>query len=149
MDIESPASQNTPIVGFNDSAEHGTKRTKLVILGCIVLVVLIAAVVIALRILKTNEAATTISKVTASTNIAPTGLNPTTLQVKKGQPVTITNQDVRPHRLTADQDSLPGFDTVDMLNQGDSYTYIFETSGTFHYYDPADPKVYVGTVTVE
>lgn len=85
----------------------------------------------------------------ASMTMNADGLVPATVTIEKGQEVTITNADTAAHRLTADQSQLPNFDSVDMLNQGDSYTYTFEQSGTYHYYDPSNPTVFIGTVTVK
>jgi len=145
------SSHNSPVVGFNESMSRlaRRKRTLMVLFLAAAILVVVVGVIIGLRMLKGGDAATAISASVASANIAPAGVSPATVHVKPGQPITWVNQDVRPHRLTADQSMIPGFDTVDVLNQGDSYTYIFETKGTFHYYDPADPKAYVGTVIVE
>jgi plastocyanin len=74
---------------------------------------------------------------------------PKSVTVKKGQEVTWTNTDGTPHHLTADQTILSGFDTSEPLDQGDTYTYIFDKAGTYHYYDAADPAHLTGTVTVQ
>jgi plastocyanin len=74
---------------------------------------------------------------------------PAAVTIRKGQSVTWENQDDQPHRLTADQSLLPGFDSADVLAKGDTYTYTFESTGTFHYYDPLNPTTYNGTVVVE
>lgn len=99
---------------------------------------------------KNNQSVATAAKQTEgpTVNLAMDGISPATIKVKVGQEVTWINQDTRQHRLTADQSSLAGFDSVDALGKGDSYTFTFDAKGTFHYYDPADPKAYNGTVIV-
>ncbi|HSX31835.1 MAG TPA: cupredoxin domain-containing protein [Candidatus Saccharimonadales bacterium] len=100
---------------------------------------------------KNNEQAATAAKQTEGPAVSLTmrGITPATIKVKAGQEVTWINQDTREHRLTADQSSLAGYDSVDALAKGDSYTFTFDNKGTFHYYDPADPKGYNGTVVVD
>jgi len=85
----------------------------------------------------------------AQISIGATGFVPQTLKVKKGQVVNWTNSDTVAHRLMADPDKLESFETTDSLNKGDSYTYIFDKEGTFHYYDPDLPGTLIGTVVVE
>ncbi|HSW66228.1 MAG TPA: cupredoxin domain-containing protein [Bacillota bacterium] len=99
---------------------------------------------------KNNEQAATAAKQTEgpAVNLTMEGITPATIKIKAGQEVTWINQDTREHRLTADQSSLSGYDSVDALAKGDSYTFTFDSKGTFHYYDPADPKGYNGTVVV-
>lgn len=90
-----------------------------------------------------------LSQDAAQVNISANGFMPQTLKVRKGQVVNWTNTDAAPHRLQADPDKLESFETADMLNEGDTYTYIFDKEGTFNYYDPDNPTVLVGTVVVE
>jgi len=85
----------------------------------------------------------------ANVSISGTGLTPVAIKVKLNQQVTFTNTDTTPHQITADHDLLPGFDSSDVLNKGDTYTYTFDKKGMFHYYDPAAPKMLTGTVIVE
>jgi plastocyanin len=82
-------------------------------------------------------------------DLTANGPSPATVTINKGQAITWENKDNHSHRLTADQAVLPGLDSTDALAQGDSYTYTFEDTGTFHYYDPFDPTSFNGTVTVE
>lgn len=82
-------------------------------------------------------------------SIGASGFSPATIKVKVNQEITWTNEDVSQHQLLADETELPGFDSIEPLINGDSYTYIFETTGTFHYYDPHDTTFFKGTVVVE
>jgi plastocyanin len=82
-------------------------------------------------------------------NISAQGYTPQTITIKQGQQVTFTNSDSNPRQLTADASALPGFSTVEPLDQGDTYTYIFDKKGTFRYYDASDPTTFVGTLIVK
>lgn len=86
---------------------------------------------------------------TASIEMTAEGLTPDTITIKAGQSVAITNQDEVAHKLTADQEILEGFVTPEPLEKGSSFSYTFESSGTFRFYDPEAPQKYVGTVIVE
>ena len=100
-------------------------------------------------VIRSSLCAISISSTVAEVSVETNGFVPATVKVKKGQEITWTNNEAMPHHLTADQTALPSFDTAESLEQGDSYTYIFDTPGTYHYYDSADPQHYVGTITVE
>lgn len=120
----------------------------LLLIGIPVLIGAIAAITLLIQKLATEQ------PVTLSTNvvyvdITATGYTPSTIKVKRGQLITWKNTETLPHRLIADPDVLPAFETMELLNKGDSYTYIFDKKGSFRYYDPDSPKVYVGTVVVE
>jgi plastocyanin len=151
--MEHSDGNNVVMGSFNTSMKGPSNRKAWLILGGIALVV---ALVIGLIIATMNkgdepetDSSVPISENVASVNLEITGVTPTTIKVKKGQQATFTNRDTRAHKLTADQTVLPGFDSSQELATGDSYTYIFETSGTYKYYDPADPKGFNGTVVVE
>lgn len=89
----------------------------------------------------------------AVVTITDQGFSPSTIKVKKGTQVTFTNLDTKLHRVASDpyptHSTLPGFDSVEPLNVNDSYSYIFEKSGTFTYQDYLNPYKIKGTVIVE
>lgn len=132
----------------NERALHGVTRRRLIalIVAVVLLLVIVSGGVWLLVSRRHNVA---ISSKVANVMMNADGLVPATLTIEKGQEITITNADSTAHRLTADQSLLPSFDSIDLLNQGDSYTYTFERSGTYHYYDPSNPTVFIGTVTVK
>jgi plastocyanin len=151
-DMQSYEPGQTPFVsGGGKSKATFKKKPALIIAAAIVLLIIVMVSVMALK--KDNAAPAgaqvDISSSVANVSIDATGYLPKTIKVKKGQEITWTNKHDAVHRLTADQTVLPGFDTAELLEPGDSYTYIFDKAGTYHYYDPSDPKAYVGTVTVE
>ncbi|HKU18833.1 MAG TPA: cupredoxin domain-containing protein [Candidatus Saccharimonadales bacterium] len=146
-------SSNEPFVsGGTGSYGKGSRGKKLWVIAVTLVVIVAAGVTGAVLLLggKTaNQPAVAISSNVAAVTIEKSGFMPKTIKVKQGQEITWTNNDSLPHHLTADQSMLPNFDTAEPLQTGDTYTYIFDTPGTYHYYDAADPNTFVGTITVE
>lgn len=71
---------------------------------------------------------------------------PAKIQVKKGTAVTWTNQDSTRHDVKPDRES-GNFKPSELLGKGESYTYTFNTAGTYTYY--CSPHPYMkGTVEV-
>jgi len=71
--------------------------------------------------------------------------NPASLTVKKSTSVTWTNQDSSNHTVTeTDGQTGPGSGS---LGQGQTYSFTFNTAGTFHYKCSIHPSM-TGTVTV-
>lgn len=128
------------------------KRLLLLAAGALVVVVLVVGAVMLFRHSSTDNGsgkAVALSENVAEVAIGTNGYAPATVKVKVGQQVTWTNQTANPVQLSADPSALPGFDTVEPLDQGDSYTYIFDKAGTYRYYDATDPTKFVGVITVE
>jgi amicyanin len=65
------------------------------------------------------------------------------IQVRAGTTVTWTNQDNVPHSVTFKN----GMKDSGLLNQGQSFSYTFNTPGTYQYYCSVHPYM-VATVTV-
>lgn len=68
---------------------------------------------------------------------------PANLQVKVGTTITWTNQDNAPHSVTFKN----GMKDSGLLSQGQSFSYTFNTPGTYQYYCTVHPYM-VATVTV-
>jgi amicyanin len=68
---------------------------------------------------------------------------PTNIQVKVGTTVTWTNQDNAPHSVTFKN----GMKDSGLLSQGQSFSYTFNTPGTYQYYCTVHPYM-VATVTI-
>jgi plastocyanin len=110
---------------------------------------------------KTNNSKTDTSamdmpqKQTSDSTATPTATNtvtidnfafsPTSITVKKGTTVTWTNKDSATHTIT-ETDSQDGPKSED-LTTGQSYSFTFNTSGTFHY-DCSIHTSMTGMVTV-
>ena len=65
------------------------------------------------------------------------------IQVRTGTTVTWTNQDSAPHSVTFKN----GMKDSGLLYQGQSFSYTFNTPGTYQYYCTVHPNM-VATVTV-
>lgn len=107
------------------------------------LIIVAALLVIILRPTDSNDQPT---EVAGTVSIKNDNFTPATIAVKKGQAITWTNQDSKAHSLKSD--ALPGLSTSQPMRSGESYTYNFEASGTYQYYDPANTDL-KGTVIVE
>jgi plastocyanin len=68
---------------------------------------------------------------TNSVSIADFAFSPANITVKKGTAVTWTNNDSAQHTVTGDADGGPHSQP---LSKGDSYTFTFNTAGTFSYH---------------
>lgn len=96
-----------------------------------------------------SQADAALEQDSAAVEITSESYNPGTITVKAGQEVTWTNADDEPRELAADAETLPDFGGGEALQRGDTYSYMFDQAGTYHYYDPVDPVKYSGTIIVE
>jgi plastocyanin len=100
-----------------------------------------------------NQSARQLSKYSAQVTITSSGFNPATLSVKPNTQVTWSNQDTSLHEVAADpypkNDSIAGFVSTDVLQIGDTYSFSFTHSGTYHYHDQLNPYKLLGTVVVQ
>ncbi len=97
---------------------------------------------------KSNQTGTTQKQSQASTSavtIQNFAFSPADITVKKGTKVTWTNQDSTAHTVTeTDGQNGPGSGT---LNQGQTYSFTFDSVGTFHYHCSIHTSM-TGMVTV-
>lgn len=72
------------------------------------------------------------------------------ITVSVGTEVTFTNLDSAPHTVTAGTDADPMKDVFDseLLEQGESFTFVFNEAGTFVYFCDRHPPM-EGSVSVE
>jgi len=88
----------------------------------------------------------------AQVTITGTGFIPSTISVKKGTQVIWTNTDSSPHQVASDpypsHSLLPEL-VSKTLNTKDSYSFVFEKSGTFSYYDETNPLKNKAVVVVK
>jgi plastocyanin len=83
----------------------------------------------------------------AAVTITSGGFSPSTIVVKKGGDIVWMNEDTKPHSITGDQEDL-GLKTPEPIEQGESYSFVFDETGTYTYHDPTDPT-FRATVVVE
>lgn len=78
------------------------------------------------------------SSATDGVEIEDMAFTPATITVKKGTKVTWTNNDSIAHTVTADSGN--GLDSQ-LLSQGDSYSFTFDTIGEFSYHCAPHPNM--------
>ncbi len=93
----------------------------------------------------TQPTETTQAVATDKVTIQNVAFSPANITVKKGTTVTWTNQDAVEHTVTED-DGQNG-PSASPLNQGQSYSFTFNQTGTFHYHCTIHSEM-TGTVTV-
>lgn len=117
-------------------------------------VVAVAIIVIGVAVYWNNRLGTehdqTNTLSAAQVSIGERGFQPTTIRVKKGQSITWTNSDTRPHTVTSDNTSnqSTAFDSAEPLSTRDTFTATFGTTGTFTYHDQNNPTTFKGTIEV-
>ena len=72
---------------------------------------------------------------------------PKNLTVKKGTKVTWTNQDVAKHNVAVDDGSPTGGPDGPLFGKGETFSFTFETVGTYNYHCSPHPYMH-GSVTV-
>ncbi len=93
----------------------------------------------------TTQASSAAAQSTNAVTISNYAFSPASVSVKKGTTVTWTNRDSVGHTVTeTDGQAGPNSGT---LNNDQSYSYTFNTAGTFHYHCSIHHEM-VGTVTV-
>lgn len=90
-----------------------------------------------------------VAAATANVVIENMAYNPTNIVVKKGGTVTWTNQDNMGHNVVSDNSSPAGGPpkTNDLISNGETYSFTFNTVGTFTYHCTPHPFMQ-GTVEV-
>jgi plastocyanin len=83
---------------------------------------------------------------TASVAIEDFAFTPTTITVKKGTKVTWTNNDSAPHDVTVTSGEGP---KSDRMETGDTYSYTFDTAGTFNYFCSIHPGMTAKVIVTE
>lgn len=84
-----------------------------------------------------------------SINIENYTFVPATLTVKKGTTITWTNKDQAKHNVVADDDSPQGGPNGPLIGQGETYSFTFDTVGTFKYHCQPHPYMKSEVVVTE
>ena len=93
-----------------------------------------------------SQQSSTKSELTDKVTIKDFAYVPATITVKKGTKVTWTNQDSTRHDVTPDSES-DNFKASELLSKGESYSFTFNTAGTYTYHCGPHPQM-KGTVIV-
>lgn len=124
------------------------KNNLLVLSGVIFSLVIMGAGCSAAPSTQNNSGATPVPNAASASSgqvaISNFTFQPGNITVKRGGKIVWTNRDSMAHTVTVDQAQGPASAP---LNQGDSYTYTFETAGTFNYHCNIHPSMR-GSVTV-
>lgn len=139
----------------NNSPTDSPPRTwpnKWLIVATILIVAGLAIVLF--RPVKNKPSSQPLPKYSASVSVAGSGFVPQILSVKPGTVVTWTNNDTGAgHQVAADpypkNNSIPGFDSTVVLQEGDSYSFTFYNAGTYHVHDQMDPLKSLETIVVK
>jgi plastocyanin len=138
------------------------KKSRINRLIVVLIVVLVAFTLFALfvrnnktRITATanTNSAKTVALSPAEINITDQGFVPATVTIKLNQGIIWTNNDTKSHQVASDpypsDNALSGFNAKQPINQGDSYTFVFNKTGTYTYHDELNPYKINGTVIVK
>lgn len=89
----------------------------------------------------------------AEVQIGENGFTPQTITMQKGGQLVWTNKGTAPHKiaggLAGSRDKSQTQLMSEELAPNDSYTFIFNESGTYHYDDALNPNKMQGTVIVK
>lgn len=93
-----------------------------------------------------TQASDQVQSGTVEMDIAGSAYQKSDITIKKGATVVWTNQDSIQHDVTPDEES-PAFEGSELLNNGQSYSFTFNTVGTYTYHCTPHPFM-TGKVTV-
>ena len=91
--------------------------------------------------------------VPAQVSITSAGFVPNTITIKVGQAVSWTSNDSSPHWVASDpyptDNNLKGFNAKEALQNGGSFSFVFDKAGSYTYHDNLNPYTMRGTVSVK
>jgi len=149
--VPSPNNPPNPL----DAPKPPKKSFGLIVFALIVVVLVIVVVAVSLSHKTTTK--TTSNTYSVSSNvevsITKTAFVPAAITVITGQVVVWTNNDTSPHQVASDpyptDNALLSLNSQTPLSQGQSYSYVFNKTGTYTYHDNLNPYTLKGTVIVK
>ena len=128
--------------------------------GIVGVIIVVIVILLGLYILNYSHKAqdispnsATVKLVPAAVSITSTGFVPATITVKKGQAVIWTDNDSAGHQIDSDpyptNSNLSSLNDPQALGLHDTYSYIFNQSGTYSYHDNLNPYTFKGVVIVK
>jgi plastocyanin len=118
------------------SAPKLSKRTTKILAVLLVVLVLIAGYIILRPPAKTTHKAVAPAAIApAIVNITASGFSPITISVRSGQAVVWTNTDSSPHAIASSGPHAAGFKTTQLIYPKASFSFIFNTRGSYTYQD--------------
>lgn len=129
------------------------KRFQVVLLICTIILALIAIGLSIYILLNPHGPETPNNESFSIVTITERGIAPPTVTVKRGDSIIWSNQDAVPHKLLITSlnppPELEGFGSDEAIAQGETYSFTFDTPGTFTYHDPTNPERIQGRIIVE
>ena len=130
-----------------------SSKTPRYLTGLITAVALIVIVVLVAHNKSSTPPLTKSSNPPAYVSITSSGYLPATISIKKGQAVVWTNTTNATHDVDSDpypsDNALAGFKSPSVLNDNQTYSFVFNETGTFSYHDDLNPGNYKGDVVVK
>lgn len=123
-------------------------KTKPWLVPLVIALLLVAIGVVAWMLYQSSNNKAAEETPTVIVTITDSGYEPATVKVKKGQDITWKNQTSKAKQIVSDEGKPAGFAATEALGQGDTYSFTFDQTGTFHYHDPENVGS-KGTVIVE
>ncbi|HSX52944.1 MAG TPA: cupredoxin domain-containing protein [Patescibacteria group bacterium] len=159
MDNQPKPTISTPPTSSKPTSPNAEKSKpvflKKILLVSVVLVItgiLVLMIFVVVDHYKHNKVTGFGSLVPIEASITPTGFTPTTISINKGQAVEWSNYDTKPHSIAANpypaDNSLAGFKSL-LLNQNQTYSFVFDKPGTYNYHDDLNPFTFKGTIIVK
>lgn len=154
LDTEVKTEDQASPSSTSSSRQLSNKQKKLtVVIAIVVLLLIIGA---SYRVGQNNSIANVTKNIVlpaAQVSITSTGFSPATITIKPGQAVVWTNTDTMSHEVASDpypvDNELSTFNDRQPLLQNDTYSYIFDLTGTYTYHDTLNPYSLKGTVIVK
>ncbi|HSX44504.1 MAG TPA: cupredoxin domain-containing protein [Candidatus Saccharimonadales bacterium] len=139
------------------SSMAANSKKMMVYVAALIGIAIFASVVAVIYQNQTKKPATTntnaVLPAPAAISITSTGFVPASIQVKSGTTIIWTNTDKKPHRVATDpfptNNGLLGFDSKQDLKTKETYSFTFDTAGTFTYHDDLNPYKIKGTIVVK
>ena len=95
-----------------------------------------------------NTNTNVVKKTTVNVSISDFAFSPQVINIRKGDSIIWTNQDLAPHTITSDSSSAFKFSSSN-LNTGEKYQLTFDSAGTFGYYCAVHPSMKAQVIVSE
>jgi plastocyanin len=131
------------------------QKNVLVRLGIVAVIIAALAIIVVsiFTLVNPNGIETAADETEATVTMSDEGVSPATVRIARGETVTWQNDSQAPRQLVITssnpQQDLEGFGSDEATLQGESYSFTFDSTGTFTYEDASSPDVIKGTVIVE
>lgn len=164
MDDNQKLTSSPPIdqlVVYSSIPNASSNKSKYAIVGGAIAAILILGIVVVValkfsgksteKVINKGEYSVKTVLDSAEVYVTKDGFSPAVIKIDKGQSVTWTNQDTSVHQIAAGphptHSSLPELFS-DPLNSNETYSFVFDTSGTYTVHDELNPLTNQATVIV-